>query len=212
MRRLTCLTALLFLSLVSGVTSAKADFITFANRPAWSAAVGTFTTETFETTPLQTVPVAGGTINTGLLSLIISPNHGGIGIISFGGGRQFMGDVHGPLAGAPQFNIISFPQPITAFAADFAVVGEGGINNLMILGTSFMLPNGTTFFGVISDVPFTQVELRTTGFITEFYRMDNVSFGNPIPEPATLLLLGTGLAGVGTAVRKKRKAQKSEDG
>ncbi|MGI8997377.1 MAG: PEP-CTERM sorting domain-containing protein [Pyrinomonadaceae bacterium] len=33
----------------------------------------------------------------------------------------------------------------------------------------------------------------------------------PVPEPTTVLLLSAGLAGVGAAVRKRRKAHKSEE-
>jgi hypothetical protein len=77
-------------------------------------------------------------------------------------------------------------QPDEDFAGIFVNFGEVGQWHDIV---------GDFRFG---DVPFGVVEVTGQGTA-------------PIPEPTTMLLLGTGLAGVATKVRKRRKAQKGEE-
>ena len=111
-----------------------------------------------------------------------------------------------------------FSSAITAFAIDintFAPANgayQATLNTGDVVNSIFeVFPSTATgqFLGFTSDSAFTQVTIAAISGYS--YTLDTLVYGDasavaPVPEPATTLLIGTGLVGlVGARIRRKKK-------
>jgi len=127
-----------------------------------------------------------------------NPNSSGSVTLSLGQGYGYFGFWSGSL---DRYNSISFylgGTQVDIFTGAQLAIGTANGDQ-----TSFATNHYISFYHFSSL--FDTVVFSSNGYAMEF---DEVTAGAPVPEPATMLLMGTGLAGL-IAANRRRKANKS---
>jgi hypothetical protein len=185
----------------------QAEIIRFSSWDEWRKVHSNFIIEDFANeTEIKQASRSGDILLLEWFNIVIPP-HGLEGSVAVGPHR-FYGDVHGPdwppEYGPLVFNRFVFHHPIVAVAFD--VLGAFNEPLIVVTGdTQFEVAGGgsSTFFGVATDEPLSDFEIRNTERNLEFYEITKIEFVIAVPEPRTLAFCVAALVILANIRRRK---------